>query len=208
MIEKIELCLIHSGRVDGRKRIVFEPGFNVVIGPNGSGKSSLLKAIYECPDCKKMSNGKVRYHYFDSETMNPHRSEELFKGVHGSIIRVRAMFSSHGETMRDVLKFFDFKEGDTLLLDEPEAGHDFQWISKIYKGLEKVARTGCQVIAASHHPVFWDAENIIELKRGYRKRTLDSFGKNITRGLKSLSSCTCFQKYQDNASTILVSSKE
>ncbi|MCK5014891.1 MAG: AAA family ATPase [Candidatus Omnitrophica bacterium] len=184
MVKSIQLCLMHSGRVDGRKHIAFEQGFNVVVGPNGSGKSSLLKAIYECPDCKKVNNSKTRYHYFDSETMNPHRSEEPFKGIHGSIIRVRAMFSSHGETMRDVLRFLNFEEGDALLLDEPEAGHDFQWILKIRKGLERIARMGCQVIVASHHPVFWDAENVIELKRGYRKRTLDSFGKNIIQGSK------------------------
>ncbi len=179
MVKSIELCLIHSGRVNGRRRVDFQPGFNVILGPNGSGKSSLLKAIYDCPDCKKINSGMAEYHYFDSETMNPHRSEEPFRGVHGSIIRVRAMFSSHGETMRDVLGFLNFKEGDTLILDEPEAGHDLQWILKIRKGLEKVAKTGCQIIAASHHPVFWDADNIIELKRGYRRRTLDSFGKNI-----------------------------
>ena len=184
MVKKIQLCLIHSGRINGRRQIAFAPGFNVVVGPNGSGKSSLLKAIYDCPDCKKINNNATKYHYFDSETMNPHRSEDLFRGIHGSIIRVRAMFSSHGETMRDVLRFLNFKEGDTLLLDEPEAGHDFQWILKIRTGLERISRMGCQVIVASHHPVFWDAENIIELKRGYRKRTLDSFGENIMRGLK------------------------
>ncbi|MCK4881505.1 MAG: AAA family ATPase [Candidatus Omnitrophica bacterium] len=184
MVKSIQLCLIHSGRINGRRQIAFAPGFNVVVGPNGSGKSSLLKAIYECSDCKKINNNATTYHYFDSETMNPHRSEEPFRGVHGSIIRVRAMFSSHGETMRDVLRFLNFKEGDTLLLDEPEAGHDFQWILKIRKGLEKISRMGCQVVVASHHPVFWDAENIVELKRGYRKRTLDSFGENIVQGSK------------------------
>ena len=184
MVKSIQLCLMHSGRVGGRKHIAFEPGFNVVVGPNGSGKSSLLKAIYECPDCKKVDNNRTRYHYFNSETMNPHRSEESFKGIHGSIIRVRAMFSSHGETMRDVLRFLDFEEGDTLLLDEPEAGHDFQWVLKIRRGLEKISKMGCQVIVASHHPVFWDAANVIELKRGYRKYTLNSFDKNIIQGLR------------------------
>ena len=173
---------MHSGRVNGRKHITFEPGFNSVVGPNGSGKSSLLKAIYDCPDCKKVNNDKTRYHYFNSETMNPHRSEEHFKGPIGSVIKVRAMFSSHGETMRDVLRFMNFKNGDCLLLDEPEAGHDFRWVLKIRKGLERISRMGCQIIAASHHPIFWDAANIIELKRGYRKRTLEFFGKNIIQG--------------------------
>ncbi len=172
MILKIKLCLKHSGRIDGRKNIQFKPGLNVVVGPNGSGKSSLLKAIYRCSDCKKIQDDKQYYHYFNSETMNPHRSEKHFKGLHGSIIRVRAMFSSHGETMRDVLSSINFKAGDCLLFDEPELGHDFKWVMKIRKGLEKFSQLGCQVILASHHPVFWDTKNIIELKRGYKKHTL------------------------------------
>ena len=147
-------------------------GLNVVIGPNGSGKSSLLKAVYECDDCKKKNDDRARYCYFDSETMNPHRSEEPFKGSVGSMIRVRAMFSSHGETMRDVLRYMDFKPDDCLLLEEPESGHDLKWIMKIRNGLDEICQMGCQVIAASHHPVFWNVENIIELNRGYKKRTL------------------------------------
>ena len=178
MMKKIELCLIHSGRVDGKKCVLFGPGFNVIVGPNGSGKSSLLKAIYECPDCKKINNGKAQYHYFDSETMNPHRSEEHFKGIVGSIIRVRAMFSSHGETMRDVLRYINFKTGDCLLLDEPESGHDLKWSIKIRKGLDEISKAGSQIIAASHHPVFWNARNIIELKKDYLKNTLKVFKRN------------------------------
>ncbi len=175
MVENIKLCLRHSGRVDGKKHIAFEPGFNVVVGPNGSGKSSLLKAIYDCPDCERIGNNKARYHYFDSETMNPHKSEGHFKGSNGSIIRVRAMFSSHGETMRDVLGFMRFKPGDCLLLDEPESGHDLKWTIKIRKGLDRICKKGCQVIAASHHPVFLKNTNIIELKLGYVDRTIEKF---------------------------------
>lgn len=179
MIRSIQLCLIHSGRLDGRKLVTFSPGLNVVVGPNGSGKSSLLKAIYDCPDCKKKNNDEMRYHYFDSETMNPHRSEEHFKGIVGSIIRVRVMFSSHGETMRDVLRFMNFKQGDCLLLDEPESGHDLKWIIKIRKGLDEICKSGSQIIVASHHPVFWNARNIIELKRDYLKKTLKVFKKSF-----------------------------
>ncbi len=152
---------------------------NVVIGPNGSGKSALLKAIYDCPDCRKKNSQETQYGYFDSETMNPHRSEEHFKGVSGSVIRVRAMFSSHGETMRDVLRHMNFNPGDCLLLDEPESGHDFHWVLKIRKGLEKVVQMGSQIIVASHHPLFWDAECLIELKRGYKAHVLDSLRKQL-----------------------------
>lgn len=179
MISNIKLCLRHRGWINGRKNIQFRPGLNVVIGPNGSGKSSLLKAIYECDDCRKINSKETHYRYFDSETMNPHRSEEHFKGIVGSIIRVRAMFSSHGETMRDVLCYMDFKPGDCLLFDEPESGHDFNWVLRIRQGMNKILQMGCQVIAASHHPLFWDAEHLIELKRGYKKRVLDNYRKKV-----------------------------
>ena len=179
MIKSIKLCLKHNGRVDGRTKILFEPGLNVVIGPNGSGKSSLLEAIYNCPDCIRQNDNTTRYRYFNSETMNPHRSEEHFKGISGSIIRVRAMFSSHGETMRDVLRYINFNPGDCLLFDEPESGHDLKWIIKIRKGLDEISKAGSQIIVASHHPVFWNARNIIKLKRDYLKNTLKVFKKNF-----------------------------
>jgi len=179
VIESIQLCFKHAGRIDGKKNIVFKPGANVVVGPNGSGKSSLLDAINNCPDCKRIQDDDQYYHYFNSETMNPHRTGKHFKGIHGSIIRCRAMFSSHGETMRDVLRFMQFKLGDCLLLDEPESGHDLKWTVKIRRGLDEICKKGCQVIAASHHPVFWKNANIIELKRGYAENSLKTFKKKL-----------------------------
>ena len=170
MISQVKICFKHQARIDGRKTIRFLKGINVIVGPNGSGKSSLLEAIYRCSDCKKDFDKNTKYHYFNSETMNPHRFPHRFKGLAGSVIRVRAMFSSHGETMRDVLRNFKFSPGDCFLLDEPEAGHDLEWIIKIYKGLKRINHLGCQIIIASHHSVFLSNVNIIELKRGYLKR--------------------------------------
>jgi predicted ATPase len=54
-------------------------------------------------------------------------------------------------------------------LDEPENGHDLEWVTKIRKGLDALVKTGCQVIVASHSPIFWNKSHIIELKRGYLK---------------------------------------
>jgi len=180
MITEIRLCLRHSGRISRRKRIVFHPGLNVIAGPNGSGKSSLLRAIYECRLCRVTHDAQTHCDYFDSETMNPHRTDAGFGGAQGSLIRIRAMFSSHGETMRDVLRFLKVKRGRTLLLDEPEAGQDFQWIRRIRQGLQELARQGCQVIAASHHPLFWDAAHVIELSPGYIKRTRRQFQRLLS----------------------------
>ncbi len=177
MISKIKLCFKHQTRIDRFKNIKFQSGINVVIGPNGSGKSSLLKAIVQCRDCKRSHDAVTKYHYFNSETMNPHRHSKYLKGVIGSVIKVRAMFSSHGETMRDVLRHFQFKPGDCFLLDEPEDGHDLQWIIRIYNGLKKINSLGCQVVVASHHPVFLKDSNIVELKRGYLKRIMKLMGE-------------------------------
>lgn len=179
MIVSITFCLRHSGRVNNRKKIFFKPGLNVIIGPNGSGKSSLLSAVYECQDCRVSYDKKTDCRYFNSETMNPHRSGTRFRGIDGSLIKVRALFSSHGETMRDVLRLTPIKPGDCFLLDEPEAGHGIEWVIRIRKGLDMLVNNGCQIIAASHHPVFWKDSNVIELKRGYQDRSLRKFQKSL-----------------------------
>jgi len=170
MITHIYLCFRHEGRVAHKAPILFKPGYNVIIGPNGSGKSTLLESIYQCLDCQRKGNEKTKYHYFNSETMNPHRDDKRFRGPTGAIIKVRSMFSSHGETMRDVLRFIPLEPGDCFLLDEPEAGHDLEWVIKIRKGLNMLTQKKCQVIVASHHPVFWSNAHVIELKKDYLKR--------------------------------------
>jgi len=179
VVLSVALCLRHSGRVSHQKKILFKPGLNVVIGPNGSGKSSLFEAILKCRDCSCVYDTKTTFQYFNSETMNPHRNSSRFRGIDGSLIKVRAMFSSHGETMRDVLRFTPLIPGDCFLLDEPESGHDIDWVIRIRKGLEMLVRSGSQVILASHHPVFVRDANIIELKRGYQKHILKEFRKNF-----------------------------
>lgn len=170
MIHKLKLCARHSGRVSGTALKKFESGYTIIAGPNGSGKSTLLRAIHTCEDCEWSGDEGTAFHYFDSETMNPHRGGSS-GGPADSLIAVRAMFSSHGETMRDVLSQVKFKAGDTLLLDEPENGHDLRWVIRIHKGLLKIAAAGVQVIAASHHPVFWQEAHLLELRRHYVQRT-------------------------------------
>lgn len=179
MISQIQLCLRHRGRVSNRRRFYFKDGLSVIVGPNGSGKSSLLQAIDRCPECRKTTTGTGKLIYFNSETMNPHRQEHCFKGISGSIIRVRAMFSSHGETLRDVLRYFKFSQGDCFLLDEPENGHDLSWTIKIYQGLTKLSAQGLQVIVASHHPVFWRSDNKIELAYGYLRKAQRLYQEQI-----------------------------
>lgn len=177
MLKRIEFCFNHQRFVRKVKAVDFLAGMNLVIGPNGSGKSSLLKAIYKCPDCKKIETALTRYHYYDGELMNPHRKD--MKG--NSLLRCRAMFASHGETMRDVLGFIPLGKGDTLLLDEPESGQDLEWILKINRGFRRVARLGCQLIVATHHPVFMDKFHMIELQRGYGKKLREIYQDVLKR---------------------------
>ena len=179
MLSSIDLCLIHEQRIDHRSPVVFRPGYNVIVGPNASGKSTLLESIRSCRECRHHQVKKGRCHYFNSEIMNPHRNDKQFRGIQGSIIKIRAMISSHGETMRDVLHYIPLKPGDCFLLDEPEAGHDLDWIIKIRRGLDILVRKKCQVIVASHHPVFWKNAYVIELKRNYLKRLKKQYQKQI-----------------------------
>ncbi len=179
MIYSITICPKHRARINEGVRFSFSSAINVLVGPNGSGKSSLLEAIYTCSDCNISADKDTKYSYFNSETMNPHLPYNNIMKMSPSIIRVRAMFSSHGETMRDVLASLSFHSGDCLLLDEPETGHDLWWVLRIRKGLDKIVRKGCQIIAASHHPVFWKDVNIIELHKGYFYKTFKEFKKHI-----------------------------
>ena len=179
MLKSIELCLEHRGRVSGQKRVTFNGKVNVIVGPNGSGKSSILKAIYKCPDCRKIEDSPTRYLFFDGEVMNPHISQKYFTGVMGSVVSVRSRYSSHGETVRDVLAALRFKPGDCFLLDEPQTGQDIRWILRIRKGVEMITKEGCQFIIASHHPVFWKRARSVELKKGYLNKTKKTFLKSI-----------------------------
>ncbi|MFP4473197.1 MAG: ABC transporter ATP-binding protein [Candidatus Omnitrophota bacterium] len=181
MLKRIEFCFNHQRFVNKRKAVDFSKGINLVIGANGSGKSSLLRAIHECRDCKRIESGSTKYHHYDGELMNPHR-----KNMRGnSLLRVRAMFSSHGETMRDVLASIPLGKGDTLLLDEPESGQDVEWMIRIRRGFKEVARLGCQLIVATHHPVFIENSHIIELQSGYRKKLNKIYKDIVTRNAKS-----------------------
>jgi predicted ATPase len=175
MLRRIELCFNHGPRIERFSEIRFISGLNVVAGPNGSGKSTLLKAIHRCDDCRREATAMTSYTYFDAETMNPHREETRLPGFHGALVRTRSLFSSHGETMRDVLSTMTFESGDCLLLDEPESGQDLSWIIKIRTGIDEIADRGCQVIVASHHPVFWKGANLIELVPGYVAESLSTF---------------------------------
>ncbi len=160
-------CWRHRGRLKYPQKFCFASRATCIIGPNGSGKSTLLRAIHECNDCQKIEDQPTRYHFYDGERMNPHLFGKTVKGLKGNAVAIRARYSSHGETLRDVLGLLNFTPGDCLLLDEPETGQDLNWILRIRKGLIQAARAGCQIICASHHPAFAQKFARLELKRNY-----------------------------------------
>ena len=167
MISRIKLCYSHAAKVKGHSELEFSPGLNILVGPNGSGKSTVLRALNKCEQCEKHTEGLASHVYFNSETMNPHATDGPPGNMRNMTLRVRAMFSSHGEIMKDVLTTLPLRKGETLLVDEPEAGQDMASVRRIREGFDAIIKQGGQVIAATHHPLMLRDANIIELVAGY-----------------------------------------
>jgi len=58
-----------------------------------------------------------------------------------------------------------------------------EWMLRIAKGFREVSRLKCQLIVATHHPVFMGKSHVIEFQRGYRKKLnriyQDILAKNV-----------------------------
>ncbi|MBN1837671.1 MAG: AAA family ATPase [Spirochaetales bacterium] len=168
MIEALSLCATHGFRVRHDRHIPFRPGMNVIIGPNGSGKSTILRALHQCERCTVESDGRGRTVLFEASRADPQSEGYLPQNPLESILSSRAVFSSHGQIMRDVMGTLALGPGDTVLLDEPEAGQDLGWIEKLRDGFDTTCRDlEIQIIMASHHPAFWNGCHLIELAPGY-----------------------------------------
>ncbi|WP_160300598.1 ABC transporter ATP-binding protein [Kiritimatiella glycovorans] len=163
----MRLCFAHSLQVKGARTIEFSGGMNVVAGPNGSGKSTLLRALNTCERCEIRRAGGAPVRYFSAETMNPHHPTGPAGDMQEMILRVRGVFTSHGEIMRSALAAVPLREGETLLVDEPEAGQDLEGVKRIREAFDVLCARGGQVIAATHHPVLMEGVKVIELVPGY-----------------------------------------
>lgn len=131
-------------------------------------------------------NPPVRQLHGRAGRANPQSESYRPQSLLDSILSKRALFSSHGEFMRDVMGSLSLASGDTLVLDEPGAGQDVRWIQKLREVLENSCRSlGIQIIMASHHPAFWLNCHLIELAPGYAQET-----RRLYRGyLSALLSC-------------------
>ena len=170
MLKSIHLCMNHARRVKRHRRLAFEPGLNLLIGPNGTGKSTVLQAITGCPDCRRIEEGPTEYALFDTESMNPRLAQGPAGNYRNMVLRSRALFSSHGEILQDAFRTLGIHPRTCLLLDEPEAGQDFEHVLTLRAAMDRAAARGAQVICSTHQVLFWERAHVIELRRGYRER--------------------------------------
>ncbi len=170
MLTEIHLCPNHARRVKRYSRLRFAQNLNLLIGPNGTGKSTVLRAIADCTDCRRVQDGKTDYVLFDTESMNPHLGNVVADYYTNTVLRTRAMFSSHGQTLQDVYSTLRVTPHTCLLLDEPESGQDVEHILSLRKAMDRAVARGAQIICATHHVLFWPRAHVIQLRRGYRDR--------------------------------------
>lgn len=170
MLNNLHLCDTHRWRVHRYRTLRFRPGLNLLIGPNGTGKSTILRAIAECPDCRRQEDEPANYLFFDSESMNPKRTDRPIRNTTDMKLHLRALFSSHGEILQAAFSTLRMTPNTCLLFDEPEAGQDFDHLLALRAAMDRAIARGVQVIAATHEILFWERAHILELRRNYRRR--------------------------------------
>ena len=166
MLNAFHLCGTHRWRVRRYRTLRFQPGLNLLIGPNGTGKSTILRAIAECPDCRRQENEKTGYVFFDSESMNPKRNDRPIRNTTDMKLHLRSLFSSHGEILQAAFSTLRLGPNTCLLFDEPEAGQDFDHVLALRAAMDRAVARGAQLIVATHEVLFWERANIVELRRG------------------------------------------
>ena len=170
MLKSLHLCDTHRWRVRRYRTLRFRPGLNLLIGPNGTGKSTILRAIAECPDCQRREDDRTNYMFFDSESMNPKRTDRPIRNTTEMKLHLRSLFSSHGEILQAAFSALRLEPATCLLFDEPEAGQDFDHVLALRAAMDRAIAQGVQVIAATHEVLFWERAHILELRRDYRPR--------------------------------------
>jgi len=134
---------------------IAEGGIYAIVGPNGSGKTTLLKTI---AGILRPLEGRVKVkrrvtmafqnpnYHFSAKSVEKEVSPEmlrLFGLTHLSNRHPHAL--SGGEAKRvSIAKAF---AGDVVLLDEPTAGQDYEFRSKL---LRIARKTGKTVVIATH----------------------------------------------------------
>jgi predicted ATPase len=159
--------------------ISFTSPVTFLVGENGSGKSTIIEAIAEACriDVRGGHGGRLYASPLDRGLLGSHlqlrppiarrtRSKSFFlrsetakgvlefmsdQGISGYGDRHAAQVS-HGESFLQVLEGRFIDEG-LYLLDEPEAPFSFRSCLALLSVLDDLARTGSQVICATHSPL-------------------------------------------------------
>lgn len=158
------------------------PGITFLVGENGSGKSTLVEAIAAVYPRAGVANpfvntlgarvqdedSPLHWHlraethplaspagfFLRSETLHDYLAEvdaspqARRTAFDGAMLRAR----SHGEAVLELLRQ-RFDQPGVYLLDEPEAALSFTSTLALIAVLDELARTGSQVIAATHSPL-------------------------------------------------------
>jgi len=207
MIDRIEFCDKHNSLIKyPGKTLTFASGYNCITGGTGSGKTLLLEAIKSCKDCTVVSQvrGKI-YHY--STEQHDIRQLSLVRlsraAPHSTFEKGKALTElSHGEANSLLfgasLKVLALKSGDTLLVDEPEAGLGLTEAVMIAEAFNSLNSKNIQVIVASHHPAFVSSlmnksDKVIVLS-DYPEKDMEAYINEWEGAIEALKECFAFEE--------------
>ncbi|MDB5628676.1 MAG: hypothetical protein JWQ51_1016, partial [Tardiphaga sp.] len=102
-----------------------------------------------------------------------------FKSVSGAAHRCGLVGEGVANIFRLAYSLYDFKEGEVLLLDEPELSLHPQAQKRLYEELRKRARIG-QIIVSTHSPYFVSWRDIRDGAKMYRSNQIQNNGSVLT----------------------------
>lgn len=102
-----------------------------------------------------------------------------FKSVSGAAHRCGLVGEGVANIFRLAYALYDFKEGEVLLLDEPELSLHPQAQKRLYEELRKRARIG-QIIVSTHSPYFVSWRDIRGGAKMYRSNQIQNNGSVLT----------------------------
>lgn len=141
-------------------RFEFHPGVNLLVGDQGCGKSSLLKAIHiggtepkgcntdkELRDIVLVEASAIKMYKLDFEKDNPRTMSHFGKDM---LFQISAMWRSHGECTRALIRSLESAAGCLCLLDEPDTALSIRSCNMLARIFRDLAERSSQVVAAVH----------------------------------------------------------
>jgi ABC-type lipoprotein export system ATPase subunit len=126
----------------------FKPGLNLLVGDQGSGKSTLLNLLANVDKevLEAETDGPTSTAFLDLERGNPRTKGRVEHGWQAA-----AIFSSHGETNKALVRSMKRMNPDTLILvDEPDMALSIRSIYQLYELLSSLPN---QIISSAHNPL-------------------------------------------------------